>query len=91
MSPEESRKAVETGQRVIARGGPGDVHAIGKVIAYSNEPQVCIVTEGGRQVWWRADMTEPDPDAIVWEHPDATTTAAVSDAGAPDVAQEVQR
>jgi hypothetical protein len=46
------------GQEVVAKGGSGDVHARGKVIAYSIKPQVLILTETGERIWWRVDMTE---------------------------------
>lgn len=52
-------KWVETGQRVEAHhASDSGVHAVGKVIAYTDAPTVVIETDDGRQVSWRADMTQ---------------------------------
>lgn len=62
MNPLQAAAAVETSARVTARTGQGDTHATGTVVAYSLVPQVLIVTDDGRRVWWRADMTDVDDD-----------------------------
>lgn len=31
-------------------------HAEGRVIAYCDQPQVCIETPDGERIWWRADL-----------------------------------
>lgn len=37
---------------------PGEVVAIGEVVAYCDGPQVLIVTPEGRRVWWRVELCE---------------------------------
>jgi hypothetical protein len=32
-------------------------HARGRIVAYCDVPSVCIETEAGERVWWRADLT----------------------------------
>lgn len=58
MSAETYREWVRTRQRVEARTGQGEVYATGVVFAYSEAPTVSIETEDGRNVAWRADMTQ---------------------------------
>lgn len=34
-------------------------HARGRIVSYCDAPSVCIETETGEKVWWRADLTRP--------------------------------
>lgn len=49
------------GKRASARWAyPHDLSSIraeGRVIAYCDAPQVCIETDDGERIWWRADLT----------------------------------
>ena len=47
---------VDNNTLVVARTGPGSVHAVGRVIAYCDAPQVIIEDADGDQSHWRADM-----------------------------------
>ena len=68
-----TRKATETdlGARAVAHyasatttPGFSNVRARGRIVAYSPVPQVCIETDDGQQIWWRADLTEVV--AVAW-------------------------
>lgn len=57
MNHSESVKAVCNRTEVAAMTGTGQLHALGRVVAYCEAPQVLILTEDGTKIWWRADMT----------------------------------
>jgi hypothetical protein len=68
MSPEQAREAVREGLRARARTAVAHQppHAEGRVIGYSQAPQILIETDDGQRLWWRADLsdlTNPTPDA----------------------------
>lgn len=55
-------------KHAIARSAGDHVpHATGQIIAYCAAPMVCILTEDGTHVWWRADLTEvlPEPSPVL--------------------------
>ena len=40
------------------RTGPGGLHGVGRIVAYSSSPMYCIETLDGRMEWWSADLCE---------------------------------
>jgi len=54
---------VREGRRVAAKYAAGDgVHAVGRVISYTDRPTVTIVTDRGERISWIADLCKPDPE-----------------------------
>lgn len=62
-------EAVQRTAQVKALYSDRHLRAEGIVVAYSIQPQVCILTPDGDRVWWRADMTELPTDCICCGHP----------------------
>lgn len=61
MNQDQVYKAMESHQPVVAVAGfdRATPHAEGTIVAYCDAPSVCILTDAGERVWWRADLTEP--------------------------------
>lgn len=60
MNHNEAIEAVGAGDTRVALNyhlGEG-VRAFGRVVAYSADPQICIETESGERIWWRAELAE---------------------------------
>lgn len=59
MSPAGAIKAIDDRAVARLRYGTGDgTHATGRVIAFCDAPTICILTEQGERIWWRADLAE---------------------------------
>ena len=67
--------AKHVGRRASARWAyPHDLSQVcaeGQIIGYCDAPQVLIETDGGVQMWWRADLTVLAPES----HVEATGSA----------------
>lgn len=67
MKPTE--QDLNNGTRVRAFSGAHreDTVAVGKMIAYSHEPMICIQQDDGRKVWWTEALVErlEDPRTFV--------------------------
>lgn len=58
MSPDEARALVATSARVRLAFADDSPKAYGRVIGYSEHPQLMVETADGDHIWWRADMAE---------------------------------
>lgn len=58
------------GKLVVARTGPGELHAVGKCVAYAEFPTVTLQLPNGDQMHWAAhlcrvvDMSQEEVDAL---------------------------
>ncbi len=50
------------GKRVEALGAPGNLHAEGTVIAYTDHPTFTIETDNGERIHWLASLTRLSVD-----------------------------
>lgn len=55
------RDAVDRRAPAITTTGNGEPRSRGHVIAYTDEPQVCIEYPDGHKEWWLARLTAVDP------------------------------
>lgn len=67
MSTARKATAGDVGEWAVARYAvttpdTTNVRAAGRIVAYSDGPQVCIEVEGYGQMWWQADLTEVTPE-----------------------------
>lgn len=87
------RAAVARKASAITTTGTGEPRSRGHIIAYTDEPQVCIEYPDGRKEWWLARLTliDPEPPAqAAQDRPRRDETPADGGAdgqGAPDAAQ----
>lgn len=59
MNQDQVYKAMDSHEPVVAVAGfdRATPHAEGTIVAYCDAPSVCILTDAGERVWWRADLT----------------------------------
>ena len=61
MNAEQARAAVGTAKVIAFTASRTHSVTAGVVLAYSEQPQVLILTEQGERIWWRADLCEEVP------------------------------